>query len=155
MTKVPRLSKKAEESIIAQAFDILFKRLNKSTCLLSTPAVVLDYLKVKLSQTEHEVFGIIFVDVKNRLIADEIMFSGTLNHTQVYPREVVKRALRLNAQAVILYHNHPGGEVSPSPMDLTLTKALRTSLATVDVKLLDHIIVAGVSTFSFSEGGLL
>lgn len=155
MTKVLRLSKKAEDAVLLQAFDILDKRMNKARCLLSEPSTVKDYLKLKLSRLEYEVFGVLFLDVKNKLIANRVMFNGTLTHTSVYPREVVKLALHLNACSVVIYHNHPSGDVKPSPGDLILTKSLTASLAMVDVKLVDHIVVAALSTFSFAEGGLL
>ena len=104
---------------------------------------------------ERELFGIIFVDIQNRLIKDEIMFRGTLNHTQVYPREVVKTALACNASGIILYHNHPNGDVMPSPSDIALTATLKSLLTYVDVRLIDHIIIAGSNTFSFLAGELL
>jgi DNA repair protein RadC len=121
----------------------------------SSPAQVKDYLQLQLSHLLREVFGILFLDAQNRLIAYETLFEGSLMQTNVYPREVVKRALELNAAAVILSHNHPGGSASPSRADEQLTQTLKESLSLVDVKVLDHIIVAGQDTFSFSERGLI
>lgn len=121
----------------------------------SSPAQVKAYLQLQLSHLLREVFGILFLDAQNRLIAYETLFEGSLMQTNVYPREVVKRALELNAAAVILSHNHPGGSASPSRADEQLTQTLKESLSLVDVKVLDHIIVAGQDTFSFSERGLI
>jgi len=104
---------------------------------------------------EREEFHACWLDAQNRLLAIEMLFIGTIHQTSVYPREVVKSALRHNAAAVIVAHNHPSGVAEPSAADLTLTKALRDALALVDVKLLDHIIVAGAHTMSFAEKGLL
>ncbi|KQT31577.1 MULTISPECIES: DNA repair protein RadC [unclassified Methylophilus] len=121
----------------------------------SSPAQVKAYLQLQLSHLLREVFGILFLDAQNRLIAYETLFEGSLMQTSVYPREVVKRALELNAAAVILSHNHPGGSASPSRADQQLTQTLKESLNLVDVKVLDHVIVAGQDTFSFSERGLI
>jgi len=121
----------------------------------NSPTQVKAYLKLQLSHLPKEVFGILFLDAQNRLIAYEKLFEGSLMQTSVYPREVVKRALALNAAAVILSHNHPGGAASPSRADEQLTQTLKESLSLIDVKVLDHIIVAGQDTFSFSERRLL
>lgn len=121
----------------------------------NSPAQVKAYLQLQLSHLLREVFGILFLDAQNRLIAYETLFEGSLMQTSVYPREVVKRTLELNAAAVILSHNHPGGSALPSRADEQLTQTLKESLSLVDVKVLDHIIVAGQGTFSFSEQGLI
>ncbi len=121
----------------------------------NSPTQVKAYLKLQLSHLQKEVFGILFLDAQNRLIAYEKLFEGSLMQTSVYPREVVKRALALNAAAVILSHNHPGGAASPSRADEQLTQTLKESLSLIDVKVLDHIIVAGQDTFSFSEQRLI
>jgi DNA repair protein RadC len=122
---------------------------------LSSPAVVRDYLRIMLAQRDHEVFMVLFLDAQNRVIAPEEMFRGTLTQTSVYPREVAKRALSLNAAAVILAHNHPSGVAEPSQADQCLTQSLRTALQLVDVRVLDHIVVAGSTATSFAERGLL
>ena len=103
----------------------------------------------------HEVFVAMFLDAQNRVIETEELFRGTLTQTSVYPREVVKRALHYNAGAVILAHNHPSGVAEPSHADETLTQALKQALALVDIRVLDHFIVAGSSVLSFAERGLL
>jgi DNA repair protein RadC len=123
--------------------------------LLDSPPKVREYLRLRIGQLRHEVFAALFLDAQNRLIDDEELFRGTLTQTSVYPREVVKRALQHNAAAVILAHNHPSGVAEPSRADELLTRALRDALALVDVRVLDHVIVAGASSVSFAERGLL
>ena len=123
--------------------------------VLASPAEVRTYLRVMLAKRDHEVFMVLFLDAQNRVIASEEMFRGTLTQTSVYPREVVKRALAHNAAAVILAHNHPSGLAEPSRADEFLTRTLRESLALIDVRVLDHFIVAGNGVVSFSERGLL
>ncbi len=122
---------------------------------LASPADVRAYLRIVLAQRDHEIFMVLFLDSQNRAIAAEEMFRGTLTQTSVYPREVVKRALSLNAAAVILAHNHPSGVAEPSRADELLTTSLRSALALVEVTVLDHIVVAGCTTTSFAERGLL
>ena len=123
--------------------------------VLSSPQKVRDYLCLTLGTLAREVFVVLFLDAQNRLVASEEMFSGTLTQTSIYPREVVKRALHFNAAAVIFAHNHPAGIAEQSHADELLTKALKQALALVDVNVLDHFIVAGNQTLSFSERGLL
>lgn len=127
----------------------------QQTDSFSSPTQVKHYLQLQLSQLQREVFGIMFLDAQNRLIAYETLFEGSLMQTSVYPREVVKRALSLNAAALILSHNHPGGNATPSQADEQLTRSLKDALNLVDIKVLDHIIVAGQQSFSFSERGLI
>jgi DNA repair protein RadC len=122
---------------------------------LSSPLAVRDYLRIILSGKEYEVFVVIFLDAQNRVIESEELFRGTLTQTSVYPREVVKAALRHNAAAVIFSHNHPSGVAEPSHADQLLTQSLKQALALVDVKVLDHFIVAGSGVLSFAERGLL
>lgn len=122
---------------------------------LNSPSAVREYLRLKLQALPHEVFVALFLDSQNRVIEVEELFRGTLTQTSVYPREVVKRALHHNAGAVILAHNHPSGVAEPSHADETLTQALKQALALVDVRVLDHFIVAGGGVISFAERGLL
>lgn len=122
---------------------------------LSSPQVVRDFLRLKLQGLAHEVFMALFLDAQNRVIASEELFRGTLAQTSVYPREVVKRALHHNAAALIFAHNHPSGVAEPSHADQTLTQALKQALALVDIKVLDHFIVAGSGYLSFAEKGLM
>ena len=121
----------------------------------SSPAAVKEYLCAKLAGYEHEVFAVLFLDSQHRLIEYAEMFHGTIDSASVYPRELVKQALRLNAAAVIVSHNHPSGNPEPSRADEVLTQRLKEALALVDVRTLDHIIVAGGSTISFAERGLI
>jgi DNA repair protein RadC len=122
---------------------------------LGSPQAVKDYLRLILKPQAHESFFVLFLDVKNRLIETQEMFRGTLTHTSVYPREVVKAALALNAASVLLAHNHPSGTSEPSESDLLLTRTLVQALALVDVRILDHFVVAGHQVHSFSEHGQL
>lgn len=123
--------------------------------VLDAPARVREFLRARLSGREHETFTILFLDAQNRLIAAEDLFRGTLTQTSVYPREIVKRALYWNAGAVIFAHNHPSGVAEPSRADELLTSTLRQTLALIDVKVLDHFIVAGSEVASFAERGIL
>jgi len=122
---------------------------------LTSPEAVRDYLRLTLFGKTHEVFLALFLDAQNRLIASEELFRGTLTQTSVYPREVVKRALHHNAAAIIFAHNHPSGVAEPSRADELLTRTLKSALALVDLKVLDHVIVAGATAMSFAEKGLL
>jgi len=123
--------------------------------VLSAPGAVKDYLCLKLRDLPHEVFLCVYLDAQNRVIGDEELFRGTLTQTSVYPREVVKRALAHNAASIILAHNHPSGVAEPSRADEALTRALREALALVDVRVLDHFVVAGNTATSFAERGLM
>jgi DNA repair protein RadC len=123
--------------------------------ILNSPKQVRDYLCLKLGNLTREVFLVLFLDAQNRVITTEEMFSGTLTQTSVYPREVVKRSLHHNAASVIFAHNHPSGVAQQSQADELITKQLKEALALVDVRVLDHFIVAGNTTLSFIERGLL
>ena len=122
---------------------------------LTSPASVRDYLRMTLTGRDYEVFMVLFLDAQHRVLESEEMFRGTLTQTSVYPREVVKRSLVNNAAAVIFAHNHPSGVAQPSNADELLTRSLKEALALVDVKVLDHFIVAGSAVMSFAERGLL
>jgi DNA repair protein RadC len=123
--------------------------------VLSNPATVKQFLCVHFLGMQHESFVVLFMDTCNQLVAAEELFQGTLCRMTVYPRELLKRALHWNAASVILAHNHPTGEAKPSDIDNWLTKQLKESLEHIEVKVLDHIIVAGTETMSFAEQGLL
>lgn len=122
---------------------------------MTSPELVKRYLRIRLGGQHHESFVVLFVDVRNRLIADKELFRGTLTQTSVYPREVVKAALACNAASVILAHNHPSGLPEPSDADLQLTRSLSQALALVEVRVLDHFVVAGPLVHSFAENGQL
>jgi DNA repair protein RadC len=124
--------------------------------MLSAPGAVRDYLRLSLGGRPHEVFTVLLLDAQNRLICAEDLFRGTLTQTSVYPREVVKLALQHNAAAVIFAHNHPSGLAEPSQADELLTRSLKQALSLVDVRVLDHFIIAGATApLSFAERGLL
>ncbi|MGA7178148.1 MAG: DNA repair protein RadC [Thiobacillaceae bacterium] len=127
----------------------------KRDSMLSSPAAVRDYLRLHFADKGHESFVVLFLDAQNQLISVSELFRGTLTQTAVYPREVVKAALHENAAAVILAHNHPSGVAEPSHADELLTNSLKQALELVDVKVLDHFIIAGHATLSFAERGLL
>src|SRR5688572_2983177 len=122
---------------------------------LTSPGAVRDYLRLAIAEREHEVFVCLWLDAQHRVTACEELFRGTLTQTSVYPREIVKAALKANAAAVIFAHNHPSGAAQPSQADELLTRNLKEALALVDVKVLDHFIVAGNQALSFAERGLL
>jgi DNA repair protein RadC len=122
---------------------------------LGSPDAVRQYLRISMGRQQHESFVVLFLDVKNRLLACDELFRGTLTHTSVYPREVVKAALAHNAASVMLAHNHPSGVSEPSDADLLLTRALVQALALVDIRVLDHFVVAGSQVHSFAEHGQL
>ena len=127
----------------------------KTADALSSPQAVRDYLKLTLARLPHEVFVAVFLTAQNRVIAVEELFRGTLTQTSVYPREIVKRSLAHNAASVIFAHNHPSGEAAPSQADRALTSALADALALVDIRVLDHFIVAPGASLSFAEQGIL
>lgn len=144
---------KADE-VLQAALRVLAGQMYGSEALTS-PQVVRDFLRIKLGTLEHEVFAIIHLDAQNRVIDYVEMFRGTVSQTSVYPREVVKDSLARNSAALILVHNHPSGVAEPSRADEMLTQTLKSALALVDVRVLDHLVVAGASILSFAERGLL
>ena len=130
------------------------ERVREATALTS-PGAVRDYLRLAIGGRPHEVFLCIWLDAQHRVIKFDELFRGTLTQTSVYPREVVKMALSVNAAAVIFAHNHPSGVAQPSQADELLTANLKEALALVEVKVLDHFIIAGNQAISFAERGLL
>lgn len=141
------------EQVLTAARAIVDQTVRGDTSF-TTPAVVKDYVRAKLGGLEHEVFAALFLNAQNQLIEYVELFRGTLTQSTVYPREVVKEALARNAAALIIAHNHPSGSVKPSTADRQLTDKLHETLALVDVRLLDHILVAGNKTVSFRESGV-
>lgn len=146
-------SKQADDDIIRQALNILHGRLVGEREALHNPEDVKNYLRLKLTELEHEVFACLFLDSQHRVIQYEEMFRGTINGASVHPREVVKRALQLNAAAVIFSHNHPSGVPEPSHSDRHLTKRLQEALELVEIRVLDHVIVGSEGMVTFSERG--
>lgn len=144
----------SDDQVIQRALEILAARARQGDAL-GSPSAVRDYLRLALSGKEREFFVVLMLDAQHRVIGIEELFAGTLTQTSVYPREVVKAALKANAAAVIFAHNHPSGVAQPSQADELLTRQLKEALALVDVKTLDHFIVAGNQTLSFAERGLI
>ena len=144
-----------EARTIARALRVMEKSLVVRDVVFDSPALVRQCLSLRLFNLESEVFMVLLLDAQNRLIEARELFRGTVSQTVVYPREVVKAALLANASAVIFAHNHPSGVPDPSQADRMLTDALRGALTTVDVRVLDHIIVAGPKTTSLAERGWL
>ena len=155
-TAAPGRPRRRGDAVILKALTVLSSRLREPTDGLGSPGAVRAFLMLHLAELEHEAFVALFLDAQNRLIEYRELSRGTLTQTSVYPREVVKAALRANAGAVIFAHNHPSGLSEPSRADEVLTGSLKSALALVDVKVLDHFIVAGRGVpLSFAERGLL
>jgi len=145
----------SEADIIDLALEHLQARLRVYGHSFSSSCETIKYLTLKTAELEREEFGVLFLNNQNKLIVDEVMSTGTIDSASVYPREVVKRALEVNAAAVILYHNHPSGLCEPSQADKRITIKLQKGLDLMDIRVLDHIIVAGMDTFSFAKELLL
>lgn len=142
------------DEILTMAKNII-KRQFKRGKALTRPDECREFLMLELSALEHETFYVIFLDNQHRVIKAECCFQGTVHHANVYPREVVKRALKLNAKALILAHNHPSGQSEPSKEDKAITKRLVEALALVEITVLDHFVIGGTEIFSFAEAGLI
>jgi len=148
-------AKRAEVAAVLElARRALAERLQERPAF-DSPEAVKNYLRLAIGTRSYEVFAVLFLDAQHRLIAMEELFRGTLTQTSVYPREVVSRALHLHAAAVVLAHNHPSGSAEPSLADETLTQALKAALALLDVRVLDHVIVARDAALSMADHGLL
>jgi DNA repair protein RadC len=144
-----------EAAVIAAAMAILDARLRAAGPELHSYGAVRTWLRLHLAEREREAFAVMFLDAQHRLIAFEVLFEGTLTQTSVYPRELVRRALEHNACAVVLSHNHPSGVAEPSRADEFLTQTIKSALALVDVRVLDHVIVAGADSVSLAERGMV
>lgn len=147
--------RQSDDGVIAQALAVLAIRMRKTTINFKAASDVKAWCMLQLGALDHEVFGVLFLDVQNRLIEYQSMFRGTLTQTSVYPREVVKECIRLDAACVVLTHNHPSGTVTPSRADECLTQTLKTALALVDVRVLDHVVVSASESLSMAERGLI
>lgn len=145
--------KEDEESTLRAALEILGRRVKQSRNLMTSPDLVKQYVRAEMANLMHERFDVILLDAKIRLIAHVRMFEGTLTHTSVYPREVLKLVMGHHASAVLLLHCHPSGVADASEADLKLTRTLTQTLDMVDVKVLDHFVVAGTQVYSFAEHG--
>ena len=157
-TQLPLFAAKLPASAqhtIREALTLLERQLREPGASFTSSHAVRDWLRLQLATQEREEFIALFLDNQHRLIAHETLFTGTINRTEVHPREVIKRALYHNAAAVVLAHNHPSGEVTPSKADRLITERLVQALALVDIRVPDHLIVGGSQVFSFAEHGLL
>lgn len=149
------INKPVTEQDILDIANMLLARRFKRRTKLTSPDQTREYFKLKLARYEYEVFCCMFLNNQNQVLAFEELFRGTINETSIYPREVVKRALSLNAAAIIFVHNHPSGDPEPSQADKHITLKLKYALELVDVRVLDHFVVAGDSSISLVERGLL
>ena len=145
----------ADQTIINDALEILRLRIRKPDTYIASPSDTINYLTLKLSELEHEVFAVMLLDNRHGVVHYEEMFRGTIDGASVYPREVAKFALKHNACAVIFAHNHPSGVPEPSLADEQITLRLKKSLALIDIRVLDHIVIGGTDHVSFAERGLL
>jgi DNA repair protein RadC len=143
-----------DSEIIAAALKILSKRMSRGS-VLSNPRAAREYLALRFGHVEHEVFSAIYLTKRHQVIACEELFRGTVDGASVHPRIVVKQALRHNAAAMLISHNHPSGQIEPSQADELITQRLKSALDLIDVRLVDHIITSGGSTLSMAERGLL
>lgn len=143
-----------ETGIIQQAIEIIERGI-KTKDVLSDPQATRSYLRLQLAGLEHEVFGVVFLDNRNRVLGNQALFRGTINGAAVYPREVVKECLSHNAAGVIFYHNHPSGVAEPSSADRDITRRLTDALAMLEIRVLDHLIVGEKDTTSMAERGLI
>ena len=144
-----------EDYAIRRALDILRRRLREPGETVTSPQASAKFLQLQLGEREQEVFGVLFLDTRHRIIAFEELFYGTIDGATVHPREIVKRGLQLNAAACILVHNHPSGVAEPSQADVVITKRLKDSLALIDIRVLDHIVVTADETVSLAQRGEL
>lgn len=144
-----------EKAVVNAALAVLENYMTKGGGAFADPEAVKQFLRLHLALEPHELFAVLFLDAKNRLIVFEVIFRGTISEAAVYPREVVQRCLAHGACAVVLSHNHPSGGVHPSRADEVLTQKLKAALALVDVQVLDHVIVGGDEAFSMAEQGML
>lgn len=143
-----------EDKIIEKALNIIRSRMKKNDVLFNSPKSVRDYITLKYSNLEHEVFVMFHLDNQHHLIAETELFRGTIDECSVYPREVMKDVFKYNSNKIILVHNHPSGGSEPSRADIQITKKLQNMLAVIDVGILDHLIVGNTIT-SFAEKGLI
>lgn len=148
------LKRYSQEDILAAAALVMESKITFSD-VFTSPTAVKQYLQFRVGIEEREHFLVMFLNSQNALITCENMFSGSVSQTSVYPREIVRRALALNASSVILSHNHPSGVAEASRADQDITKRIKEAMALIDVRVLDHIIVSNKSTFSFAEAGLI
>ncbi|NIE50698.1 DNA repair protein RadC [Pantoea sp. Ap-870] len=144
-----------EQQTVRTALTLLERQLREPGASFTSSHAVRDWLRLQLATLEREEFTALFLDNQHRLIAHDTLFTGTINHTQVHPREVVKAALKHNAAAILVAHCHPSGLAEPSDADRRVTERLKQALNLVDIRLLDHLVVGGMDIVSFAERGWL
>lgn len=144
-----------EQQTVRMALTLLERQLREPGASFTSSHAVRDWLRLQLATLEREEFTALFLDNQHRLIAHDTLFTGTINHTQVHPREVVKTALKHNAAAILVAHCHPSGLAEPSDADRRITERLKQALDLVDIRLLDHLVVGGMDIVSFAERGWL
>ncbi|EWG71147.1 MULTISPECIES: RadC family protein [Enterobacterales] len=145
----------ADQQTVREALALLERQLREPGASFTSSHAVRDWLRLQLASLEREEFTVLFLDNQHRLIAHETLFTGTISHTQVHPREVVKAGLKHNAAAIIVAHCHPSGHAEPSNADRQVTTHIQQALDLVDIRLLDHLVVGGMEIVSFSERGWL
>ncbi len=144
-----------EQQTVRTALTLLERQLREPGASFTSSHAVRDWLRLQLAILEREEFTALFLDNQHRLIAHDTLFTGTINHTQVHPREVVKAALKHNAAAILVAHCHPSGLAEPSDADRRITERLKQALDSVDIRLLDHLVIGGMDIVSFAERGWL
>ncbi|MGX9272326.1 RadC family protein [Pantoea ananatis] len=144
-----------EQQTVRTALTLLERQLREPGASFTSSHAVRDWLRLQLATLEREEFTALFLDNQHRLIAHDTLFTGTINHTQIHPREVVKAALKHNAAAILVAHCHPSGLAEPSDADRRVTERLKQALNLVDIRLLDHLVVGGMDIVSFAERGWL
>lgn len=153
-TLKPSKAPVSDNDIIKEALNCLKKRFRRGK-VITKPAETIDYLQLKLAEREHEVFCVMYLDNRHRILCFEELFRGSIDSTHVYPREIVKLALQHNAAAVILAHNHPSGSAEPSQADQQITQRIKETLTLFEIRVLDHIVIGAIETVSFAERGLM
>ncbi|MGE5034977.1 MULTISPECIES: RadC family protein [Yersinia] len=144
-----------EQRTVRRALNLLAKQLREPGIAFTSTHVTRDWLRLHLTGLEREVFIVLWLDNQNRLLAQETLFTGTINSTTVHPRELVKSAMKHNAASAVLAHNHPSQLAEPSQADRQITDRIKTALELVDVRVLDHLVVGGLDIVSFAERGWL
>ena len=144
-----------QAKIVQQSMKILEEEVLYRDGPIESPSEMKDYLRLRCAHLDHEEFGVVWLDNRHRVLKIDHLFRGTIDQSAVYPREVVKQALELNAAAAVFFHNHPSGDPDPSLADAVLTEKLKDALKVVDVRTLDHIVVAKGGTVSMAERGLV
>ena len=144
-----------DQQTIRKALTLLERQLREPGASFTSTSAARDWLRLQMAGLDREVFVVLFLDNQNRLITHEVLFTGSINSTEVHPREVAKSGLKHNAAAIIVAHNHPSHEVEPSQADRQITVRLKQALDLVEIRLLDHLVIGGMEVVSFTERGWL